>query len=119
MVRFCDSATNPACRRPPSALQALGLWGPIFSRKQRTWESDTPQTSSSQDQHLRLVFSVINYSSLWPDLVSNSPNFEMYVGGLFCFGFAFFADLQANGEVLFSVQKPQHFIFLSFRFFFF
>ena len=62
---------------------------------------------------------VINYSSLWPDLVSNnSPNFEMYVGGLFCFSLLFLLTFRQM-EVLFSVQKPQHFIFLSFRFFFF
>lgn len=62
---------------------------------------------------------MINYSSLWPDLVSNnSPNFEMYVGGLFCFSLLFLLTFRQM-EVLFSVQKPQHFIFLSFLFFFF
>lgn len=62
---------------------------------------------------------MINYSSLWPDLVSNNSSiFEMYVGGLFCFSLLFLLTFRQM-EVLFSVQKPQYFIFSLFGFFFF
>lgn len=42
----------------------------------------------------------------------------MYVGGLFCFSLLFLLTFRQM-EVLFSVQKPQHFIFSLFGFFFF
>lgn len=61
---------------------------------------------------------MINYSSLWPDLVSNnSSHFEMYVGGLFCFSLLFLLTFRQM-EVLFSVEKPQHLIFSPCLFFF-
>lgn len=58
MVRFCDSAANPACRVLPSALQALGLWGPIFSGSREPGSHPTPpKPPLSQDLFKRLVFS--------------------------------------------------------------
>lgn len=55
---------------------------------------------------------VINYSSVWPDLVSNNSSyFEMHGGALFGFSLLF-ADLRGNGSSVFcgetsiSLQPP-------------
>lgn len=98
------SASRWKCPLCPLALQPWALGDGFFRRL--TWAS----------RGLPLLLGpcfngwfspVINYSSVWPDLVSNnSSHFEMHVGALFCFSLLFLLTF-GEMEVLVSVEKPR------------
>lgn len=104
------SATRCKCPLCPPALQLWALGDGFFRRLTRASRG----LSLLPGPCFNGCFSpVINYSSVWPDLVSNnSSHFEMQVGVLFCFTFLFLLTF-GEMEVLFSVVKPRSlFIYL-------
>lgn len=103
------SATRCKCPLCPPALQPWALGDGFFRRL--TWASRglplLPRPCFNS-----WLSPVINYSSVWPDLVSNNSSyFEMHGGALFGFSLLF-ADLRGNGSSVFcgetsiSLQPP-------------